>query len=189
MLSLTPCTDPFSLNPLATRVRASSNFRFKWQFYQAEDLDPRSTKSVSAAVELIVLSPTLHQFLRDSFVADYDDTFMINPIHEHCQFVPDRGSFEDILASAANDHAGAYSRDLRNATPPEKASIAETFSSIGDYHAYHLRPGSTPGCPMCREHNNHAFTTWFYGVAWDWCLLAAWPERRLFWMGCLTDTD
>jgi hypothetical protein len=52
-----------------------------------------------------------------------------------------------------------------------------------------LLPGNSPDCLACRNHNNHLFSTWFYGVAWDWCLFAIWPHCDLFWVGCLTDTD
>lgn len=40
-----------------------------------------------------------------------------------------------------------------------------------------------------RRFSNFLFTTWFFGVARDWRLFAWWPDRKLLWMGCLTDTD
>ena len=76
-----------------------------------------------------------------------------------------------------------FTRNLRNATGDEIQEIKDLFGSIGQYRAYELLPGSVG------HHNNHLFSSWFFGVAWDWCLLALWPRRNLLWVGCLTDTD
>lgn len=187
--NLSTCDDPFLLAELAARVRASSNFRFNWQFYRCGAIDLRSAQDVRRALDAIIATPELHRFLRDSFQPMYDDAFEIEPLHEHCQLAPAAGEFENVLAAAAGDHMGAYSPELRDATAAERQEIAELFGSAGTCQPYSLVPGSVPGCQKCRDYNNHVFSTWFYCVAWDYCLLAAWPERDLLWVGCLTDTD
>jgi hypothetical protein len=95
----------------------------------------------------------------------------------------------NVLAQAANDHLGAYSSDLRQSTPGEMRVIDELFSSVGPYCAFSIVPGSVPTCPVCREYDHRNFSSWFYGVAWDYCYLVTWPKSELIWMGCLTDTD
>lgn len=139
----------------------------------------------------MIASPDLHRFLREAEEAMYGDgeSFEIEPLHDHCRVVAARDDFENILASAAGDHLGAYSRELRSAHSDEKQKIGDLFESVDHYCPYQLLPGNIPGCSECRERNNHLFTTWFYGVAWDWCLFATWPTRALFWIGCLTDAD
>jgi len=55
--------DPlYTSTPLAVRIRKSSNFRFSWQFYRFDAIDPRSPVGVREALELIIDSPDLHQF-------------------------------------------------------------------------------------------------------------------------------
>jgi hypothetical protein len=189
MSYLVTCNSPFSLEDLAVRIRNSSNFRFGWQFYQINGIAPRSPMDVRRALNSIVATPDLHRFLQESFEATYDDVFEIEPVHEHCQVAAASDEFENILASAAGDHLGAYSQELRPAKGGEKQEIGELFGSVGSYLQYQLLPGKVPGCSTCGQSDNHLFTTWFYKVAWDWCLFASWPSRELFWMGCLTDTD
>jgi hypothetical protein len=188
MKSLSTTADPFNLEGLAARVRSSSNFWFNWQFYDFDGIDPRSPVDIRAALSRIIAEPGLHQFLRDSIDDKSDRAFEIDSLHEHCR-VELTADFENILAAAAADHLGAYSRDMRPATAGECAEVAKLFGSAGEYVAFQLLPGKIADCPVCRTHNNHLFTTWFEGVAWDWCLLATWPDRHLLWLGCLTDTD
>lgn len=184
-----PRPDPFRVDALADRIRASSNFRFSWQFYECDGLDPDSMSSVRAALSRVIASPELHTFMRDTFVPEYDSAFAIEPLHEHCPIVHSPVAFADILARAAGDHLGAYSKELRDASESERREVEDLFRTIGRYRAYELLPGNVPGCPVCQSYSSHIFSTWFYGVAWDWCLMAVWPERKVFWIGCLTDTD
>src|SRR5207249_1348749 len=114
--------------------------------------------------------------------------FEMEPLHEHCEIPDASGELENLLARAAGDHLGAYATNLRDATTKEKQEIGELFSQAGPYLAYQVQPGNVSGCRKC-GHNSHAFSSWYFGVAWDWCLLATWPKRNLLWMGCLTDTD
>src|SRR5262249_8202822 len=144
---------------------------------------------IRQALEVIIATPDLHEFLRESFDPMYSEAFEIQPLHNHSRVDPAAGEFENTLARAAGDHLGAYSRRLREATGAERHVIKALFECIGEYHAYALSPGHIPECAVCRNHNNHLFSSWFFGVAWDWCLFALWPRRHLFWMGCLTDTD
>ena len=188
MPNLSTTKDALDLADLAGRIRASSNFRFNWQFCECAGIDPRSPAAVRDALDLIVADENLHRFLRESFDDSYDGAFEIEPVHEHCR-VEAAPDFETILAAAAADRLGAYSQDLQQATAQECAEIAELFHRPGDYCEFQLLPGNVPGCSLCGTHNQHLFTNWFYGVAWDWCLLATWPDRNLLWLGCLTDTD
>jgi hypothetical protein len=183
---LTTCEDLICLDDLAARIRASSNFRFAWQFFQSHGMDLESPTELRRAFDAILASPSLHEFLRNSFVPMYHEAFTISPLHEHCR-VGLTEEFENILARAANDHLGAYSRDLRDATFAEKAEINELFSRLDRYRPFQLLPGNVPGCMACTY--SHIFSTWFYSVAWDWCLMAAWPSWGVLWMACLTDTD
>ncbi len=138
-------------------------------------------------LEAVIADQGLHAFLRDSFNPLYDDSFDITPLHEHAKVVDAAGEFEDLLARAAGNHLGAYSRDLRSATAAETDEIRQLFSQPGPCHAFELQPGNVPGCTKCTY--SHQFTNWFYGVAWDWCIMATWPTSELLWVGCLTDTD
>ena len=189
MPSLVACDSPIDLEDLAKRIRSSSNFRLAWQAYEYDDLDPSSPQSIRSALEAIIAIPALHGFLRDSFKPLYEPSFRIGPPHEHAFVAPAADQFEDILAAAAGDHLGAYSETLRPAAEHERAEVRRRFAQAGSYLAYELRPGEQPGCRGCEYYRNHVFTNWFYEVAWDWCLLTAWPQRRVLWMGCLTDTD
>jgi hypothetical protein len=189
MVYLAPCDDPFSLDDLAARIRRSSNFRLNWQFYQCSGIDPRSPANIRQALEAIIATPQLHKFLLESFEPMYAEVFEVNPLHEHCRIEAAAGEFENTLARAAGDHLGAYSEQLRDATAAERQEIKDLFACFGEYFPYVLLPGSVSGCPVCRNHNNDLFSSWFFGVAWDWCLFALWPRRKLLWVGCLTDTD
>lgn len=189
MVYLARCSDPVSLDDLAVRIRKSSNFRINWQFYQCSGIDPDSPANIRRALESIIATPELHEFLRESFEPMYAEAFEVEPLHEHCRVDAAAGEFENTLARAAGDHLGAYSQQLRDAAAAETKEINELFGSIGEYRAYELLPGTVAGCSVCRSHNNHLFSTWFFGVAWDWCLFAIWPSRNLLWVGCLTDTD
>jgi hypothetical protein len=189
MVYLATCESPLSLDDLAARIRKSSNFRFSWQFYQCNGVDPQSPTDIRQALEAIIDTPDLHKFLQESFEPMYAEAFEVESLHEHCRVDAAASEFENILARAAGDHLGAYSQQLRDATLTEQQLIKEVFGCMGEYRAYELLPGNIPGCPACRNHNNHLFSSWFLGVAWDWCLFALWPRCNLFWVGCLTDTD
>lgn len=183
MVYLARCDAPFSLDDLAARIRKSSNFRVCWQFYQCSGIDPQSPANIRQALETIVATPELHKFMQESFVPMYAEAFEVEPLNERCRVDAVTDEFENTLARAGGDHLGAYSRSLRDATAAEIKEIKDIFGSIGPYRAYELVPGSGG------HHNDHLFSSWFFGVAWDWCLLALWPRRNLIWVGCLTDTD
>jgi hypothetical protein len=189
MLRIQPIDEPFSLHELAARVRGTSNFRFAWQFFAVPDAVPDSSEQLRQVIGQVVEDPSCHAFLRHSFVAMYDDTFTIAPLHEHCDFAPRRAQFDDTLARAASDLLGAYGRLWHSASATDLQYVQETFGRPGEYRAFELLPGSVPDCPICRQYNHQLFTSWFYGVAWDWCYLVTWPARRIVWIGCLTDTD
>lgn len=189
MLSIHPCQDAFSLEKLAHEVRQSSNFRFSWQFYRYEQVTSDLMLLVRQALDMVTTQPDCYRFLEKSFEPLYEKRFWIKPVHEHCTIRKAAGEFENILASAAGDHLGAYSNVLRVAADEEKDQIKRLFNQAGTYVPFMLMPGKEPGCQTCAELNHDLFTSWFFGVAWDWTLLAIWPETRYLWMGCLTDTD
>jgi hypothetical protein len=185
MRYLSTIDPPILLDSLAGKIRKSSNFRFEWQFYEFNGIDPHAPQGIRIALDLITSTPQLHQFLRNSC----EDEFTIATVHEHSRIVPAASSFPNTLSKAANDHLGAYSHNLRAASLREQQKIESLFSSIGDFLAYELLPGENKDCQLCRNHNNHLFSSWFYEVAWDWCFFVAWPSRKILWIGCLTDTD
>jgi hypothetical protein len=179
-----------SIDALGRRIQASSNFRFAWQFFYLSGFDPRLPVTALSVLQAVISEKPHHQFLRETFDPMYDSSFEIGSIHEHCEMIAADGEFENVLASAANDHLGAYSRWLRDSTPEEAAAVRVIFEQLGPYCAFQLTPGQHPGCEFCRRHHNsHVFSNWFYGVAWDWCFVLTWPESHKAWVGCLTDTD
>ncbi|MSU79094.1 MAG: hypothetical protein EXS16_13520 [Gemmataceae bacterium] len=187
MRFLVTCDSPFSLEDLTVRIRATSNFRFNWQFFQFSGFDPRSPDGVRKMLEEIIAVPDLHRFLKDSFKSHYHPAFKISPLHQHAKVVAASGVFEDILARAASDRLGAYSPNLRPADAREIEEIGQLFGQLDPYFPFELQAGNTPGCVGCTY--SHIFTDWFDCVAWDWTLIATWPIWELMWLGCLTDTD
>ena len=189
MTYLAPIPDSFSLEKLAARIRRSSNFRFSWQFFTFSGFDPASPVHIRDAVAAMISDPACHRFLADSFDPIYDSDFRIEPLHPHCDFHPTSDALENTLSAAANDNAGAYSKTLREATNAEKRKIEFQFKQLGDFHQFELLPSGWRNCTKCAQYDGHLFTNWFFGVAWDWCLVATWPTSRTMWIGCLTDTD
>lgn len=129
----------------------------------------------------------LRAFLREPLDQDSEPTFELP--HAHSRFLPAEGELEQVLARAAADRLGAYSSSLAEARPAEVEEIRMLFSAAGRYRPFELRSGAIPGCEGCREWGSHLFSSWFYGVAWDWCFCVLWEESDLVWLGCLTDTD
>ena len=130
--------------------------------------------------------PDCHAFLIDSLA---HEPFTIERLHEHVGFVASDGAFEQVLARAAADQLGAHSRLLTDATPGQVNEVRTTFAALGPYRAFELTPGNVAGCSICKYHNHHVFSSWFYGVAWDWLFCVRWTERPLVWIGCLSDAD
>lgn len=198
MISLEPCDDLIVLDDLAARVRQSSNFRlawqsfrftFDWRIHQHPDPATRWSAAARAALDEIVDRPELHRFLRDSFEPMYADTFSIERLHEHCVLAQNNTEFVRELAGIANDRAGAYSNGFIDPRLGEMRVIRDLFEGPGPFIGISVQPGQVKGCDLCRHHANHVFSSWFYSVAWDWCLLAIWPDAKVLWVGCFTDTD
>ncbi len=189
MEHLVPCEDAFSLQALSEEIESSSNFRFAWQFCRFQGKEPVSIQDIRTAFATITTQPDCHRFLKHSLPLELDGGFAIEPMHEHCGIAEASGEFENILAGAAGDRLGAYSPNRGDATAQEKERIVRLFRQPGSYVSFILSPGNVPGCKVCGDYRGHLFSNWFYGVAWDWILLAAWPEAQLLWIGCLTDTD
>ena len=137
----------------------------------------------------IVDCDTLHSFMRDTHDEEHCEEFTIERLHEHCSIAPAKDDFLDTFALASNDRLGAYSRNSYPCTPSEREVVKSLFSSIGDFMAFTIIPGTHEGCDGCRRYREELFSTWFDGVAWDYVHFVTWPDQRLFWMGCMTDTD
>ena len=191
-LTFNPCEELVLAEPLAQlagEIRRSSNFRFAWQFFDSGSRAVTSPEGARALLEGVTVVAEWHRFLRATFEPMYEPDFGIEPIHEHAIVEMAQHEFANTLARAAGDRLGAYSRDLHDATPSELQRIEDLFGKNGPFVAFQLLPGNHPGCKQCAHHNNHLFSSWFYGVAWDWCFVLSWPESHRAWIGCLTDTD
>ncbi len=181
--------EPLELDKLARKIRKSSNFRFERLWFRLPT-EPRDANQVASDLLVhIVHSQDAHQVLQSSFDPMYDEQLTLQLPHEHSHWVSEPGRVESVLAQAAADRLGAYSRRRSPATPRERRRIEKLLASIGTYVALELRRGSQDGCPECQEDDNHLFTTWFYGVAWDWCFVVLWPEQRIACVILMTDTD
>jgi hypothetical protein len=66
------------------------------------------------------------------------------------------------------DRAGAYSPSHHEASIAERRTVEELFGALGEYEVAKLALHEAPGCPTCGW-NAHLFSSWFFGVAWDWC--------------------
>jgi len=184
--TLEPIDAPIDLEPLASKVRASSHFRFSWQFFSCPLPARNETDDIRAILNVVIDRPDCHQFLIDP---SQREPFTIERLHQHVGFGRADGSFEGALARAAADQLGAHSRIQADASAAQVAEISALLGSLGSYQAFELQPGSAVGCGACKHHNNHLFTSWFYGVAWDWLFCVLWTERPFVWIGCLSDTD
>jgi hypothetical protein len=183
---------PVSLEALAARIRASSNFRFCWQWFSCDPPCEASPAAARRILDQIASEADCHEFLKSEGASvDSNEKFKIEPLHGHSTVVRADGDFEKILARAAADHLGAYSRDLSDASVDQVQEVRNLFSSVGPYSCFELTPGEVTGCETCGVYHPLLafFTNWFYGVAWDWCFCIIWPTRSLVWVGCLTDTD
>ena len=188
-MHIEPISDAFDLQHLAASIRRSSNFRFAWQFYSVTAADLDSVGTVAEILSVIIAQPGLHAFLAISLDEIYPRDFQIEPLHKHASIVRDETSFLDTMARASLDRLGAYSRDLSRSTAEEREPIHKLFSRMGRYSAFTIASGINSDCNICRHHNSHLFSNWFFDVAWDYIFLLSWPRESLFWMGCLTDTD
>jgi hypothetical protein len=185
-----PTSDaPLLLESLASKIRKSSNFRFEWCWFRYNHGSGVLTEDARHVLSELSSDPACHQFLRDTFDAMYDPSFEIGPIHEHCLVERRDHEFESVLARAAADRLGAYSREFSDVSQGECHNVGEMFRVLGPFAAFELLPGRSSDCQGCSEYNNHLFTNWFFGVAWDWCFVVLWEGSALAWVGLLTDTD
>jgi hypothetical protein len=180
---------PVSLGDLATQIRRSSNFRFDWQWFSLDTVPVASPTAARRILNDVVSEPECHRFLRQSFSDLYEPAFKIEPMHEHCRAVDITHDFDGILARAATDRLGAYSRELVDAPASAWMAVRRILGPVFPFSVFSLQPGDVTTCPVCAKYNNHLFTNWFYGVAWDWCFCLLSHEAPTAWVGCLTDTD
>lgn len=137
----------------------------------------------------VVADPMLHEFLRSSIDDIYPRDFQIWPLHEHCPIRKCTDEFIDTFARGVFDHLGAYSRDLRQSMHDEREYVRHAFSPLGDFAAYSIFPGDHGDCADCKRYNHQLFSNWFFDVAWDYTYFVVWPDSRIVWLGCFTDTD
>ena len=189
MMPIPDSVAPVSFGGLATQIRRSSNFRFNWQWFSLDAVPAASSSAARGIFDNLVSEPACHRFLQESFKALYDAAFTIEPIHEHCRIVDATHEFDGILARAATDRLGAYSRELVDAPASEVMAVRELLGPVFPYKVFTLHPGEVTNCPACKSYNNHLFTNWFYQVAWDWCFCLLPHGTPTAWIGCLTDTD
>jgi hypothetical protein len=189
---MTPFADrdgPLPFRGLATRIRSSSNFRVASQLFQWEGPCPATPRTAKQALETIVLVPELQTFLTESLDAHDKSPFQIAPLHEECSFEQAHGAFERTLARAAADRLGAYSRILAEAIPRDVEAVQNVFEALGPYVPFEFPLGQPERCTQCSRKPREYFSSWFYGVAWDYCFCVIWESCRLVWIGCMTDTD
>ncbi len=180
---------PVSFGGLATQIRSSSNFRFDWQWFSLDTVPAATPTEVRRILDKLVSEPECHRFLEESFSDLYDAAFKIEPIHEHCRAVDMTHDFDGVLARAATDRLGAYSRELVDAPASELMAVRRILGPVFPYRVFSLQPGDAADCPACKKYDSHLFTNWFYGVAWDWCFCLLPQGAPIAWVGCLTDTD
>ncbi len=90
--------DPRALSRLGTRIRASSNFRFEWQWVGFSEVPGDSRAFARALIDSLIQDPACHRFLRESFVPMYAPRFEMEALHEHCSFDSNAGAVESLLA-------------------------------------------------------------------------------------------
>lgn len=188
-MRITRIPDPLDLSDAASKLRSSSNFRLSWQFHEVDGVEGIDAEVCRSLLQRIVADPTLHEFLRASIDEIYPPDFEIWPLHEHCEIRECTDEFIDTFARAVFDHLGAYSRELRPSTLEERDFVWQTFSPLGDFCAYSIFPGNHADCRKCQQYNHQLFSNWFFNVAWDYAYFVAWPDRRIVWLGCFSDTD
>jgi hypothetical protein len=110
-------------------------------------------------------------------------------LHNHCQIRECTDEFVDTFARGVFDHLGAYSRDLRESNTNERGFVRKTFSLLGDFVAYSIFPGNAPNCDDCKQYNHQLYSNWFFDVAWDFTYFVIWPDSKIVWVGCFSDTD
>jgi hypothetical protein len=164
--------DAFVIDGLSSRVCASSNMRFAWQFFRSHRA-VRTTADARAALDAVVAEPDNHAFLGHA-----------QSLVKNSALIEDAPAVMALLARAAANRLGAYAPILAPTPQAAVDDVARLFSQPGALHAFELRPD-----PQSRDHSPHLFSDWFYGVAWDWCFVVSWPATNLVWVGCLTDTD
>jgi predicted kinase len=129
MMPIVESAAPVSLGGLAQQIRRSSNFRFDWQWFSLDAVPAASPSEVRRILDKLVSEPACHRFLEESFSDLYDPAFKIEPIHKHCRVVDITHEFDGILARAATDRLGAYSRELVDAPASELMAVRRLFWS------------------------------------------------------------
>lgn len=169
MTTLTLAPNPFDLVNLAKRITASSNFRFAWQFYNVTDRSVQTAGEAATSLNEMISRAECHQFLRETFVPMYEKEFNIHLLNQDALIVNAGQGFEKVMAGAANDLLGAYSRELREPSRTEVDKVNDLFGRAGPYLSFQLAEN-----PSATTHGSYLFSNWFYGVAWDWCFVLSW---------------
>jgi hypothetical protein len=173
-----PVEAPISLGALDAAICRSSNFRFAWQFYRVTGADLETADSARDVVDLVTLRPENHAFLMNATPPHDPRPVTIERLSPQVVFRADTDGVCALLAQAAADRLGAYSRSLAAASACEVRAVAALFGQVGAFNGF-----------LLDEFGQQPFSSWFDQVAWAWCVVVTWPAVRLAWVGCLTDTD
>lgn len=183
---LRPIPDPIAVDALAGRIRAQGNIRFAWQSFRVEAGEIGTAAGARAILSEVIAEEARHSFLRETFASYCDEPWWMAELHAHCPMTRDDAALASTLTDAADGILGAYA--WGGAKTPH-ATTAALFSAIGPHQAFWLTAGKDPSCETCRSWGHPWFSSWFHGVAWDWCVVVTWPDAGVAWVGCLTDTD
>lgn len=178
------------LKELEIAIGKSSNFEFVHQFFSTTISSLADPETLIDVLNHIADVPELHQFLLGQ--ADYSSSseeFRINRLDKFSYFKKDKAFFGEILAGAALDIIGAYSKTLRFATPEEAETATKPFERFGKFEGFMLSRHPSENYHENRSTAPAYYCSWFFDVVWDYLLIATWPEKKIFWIGCLTDSD
>jgi hypothetical protein len=136
--------------PLAARIRRSSNFRVAWQLFEWNGPRNKATaRTARQVLETVVLVPELQTFLSSS----------VQPIHAHALVEPAGGTFERTLARATADRLGAHSRILlalpAKAPRQGEVDVTQGRRTRGPEPARHLLTDGYPDCCLPDRSRRH----------------------------------
>ncbi len=185
-MHITRIPDPIDMSDAASKIRASSNFRFAWQFHQIDGVETVDANACRALLNAVVADPTLHEFLRSSIDDIYPREFEICPLHDHCQFANAPMILSIPLLAVCLTTWARIHATFENRTPTNAALCERHFRLLGDFAAYSIFPGNDPDCDECKQYNHQVYSNWFFDVAWDYTYFVVWPDSKIVWVGCFS---
>lgn len=180
--------DVLGLQDLASAIRRESNVRFAWQFYRIDTDVVDSAATFARVLDLTLTTPELHSFLAADFAEFYAPAFRIGSLHRHASIVESPALFLDTVTRARLGRYGLSTENFTPVTRQERGFVPNLFLQLGRFSVVTTSPGTDPSCDVCRDSNNHLFSSWFRSDFSNDAFLVVWPGNSLAWMGCLTDT-